>query len=115
MKKKPKIDTRPDGIVFSTDPSYSIENDESPVDIFTEAEQKLIIRIDTKQRAGKAVTLVQGFSGKPGDLEELGKKLKNYCGTGGSVKDGQIIIQGDQRDKVFQWLIKNGYGKTKKI
>lgn len=115
MKKKPKIDTRPDGIVFSTDPLYSFENHESSVDTLAEAQQRLTIRLDTKQRAGKAVTLVQGFSGKPGDLEELGKKLKNYCGTGGSVKDGEIIIQGDQRDKVFQWLVKNGYSKVKRV
>lgn len=78
-------------------------------------QQKLRIRLDTKQRAGKAVTLVEGFSGKGTDLEELGKRLKTFCGTGGSVKDGLIIIQGDQREKIGQWLLKNGYANAKRI
>ena len=69
--------------------------------------------METKHRAGKAVTLVEGFIGKEQDLEELGKKTKNLLWTGGSAKDGEIIIQGDQRDKVLQWLLKNGYSKSK--
>ncbi len=67
-----------------------------------------------KQRAGKAVTLITGFAGKEGDLQELGKKLKTFCGTGGSAKNNEIIIQGDQREKVMQWLKKNGFVNTKK-
>lgn len=115
MKKKSKQDTSNNGIVFSTDPSFSIPNDEQPIDILASAQQKLLIRLDTKQRAGKAVTLVQGFIGKDDDLDQLGKSLKNFCGTGGSVKNGEIIIQGDHRDKVLQWLHRSGYGKARRL
>ncbi|HEY0678806.1 MAG TPA: translation initiation factor [Chitinophagaceae bacterium] len=104
-----------DGIVFSTDPGYSFEEENQSTETLSPAQQKLRIRLDTKQRAGKAVTLVQGFIGKEEDLEDLGKKLKNFCGTGGSVKDGEVLVQGDQRDKVLQWLLKNDYKGTKKI
>jgi len=79
MSKKNKPDTR--GFVFSTDPSFRFEADDEPEqETPAPAQQKLRIRLDTKQRAGKAVTLVTGFMGKTGDLEELGKKLKNFCG-----------------------------------
>ena len=84
-------------------------------DTLPPAQQKLKVRLDTKHRAGKAVTLVDGFVGKEEDLEDLGKKLKSFCGTGGSAKDGEIIVQGDQREKVLQWLVKNGYKLTRKI
>ena len=114
MSKKNKPDTR--GFVFSTDPSFRFEGDNQvEQEILPPTQQKLRIRLDTKQRAGKAVTLVAGFIGKVEDLELLGKQLKNFCGTGGSAKDGEAIIQGDQRDKVLQWLLKNGYVNTKKI
>jgi translation initiation factor 1 len=99
------------GLVYSTDPNFKVEDD-MPHDQETlpPAQQKLKVKLETKHRAGKAVTLVLGFIGKETDREELGKKLKASCGTGGSVKDGEIIIQGDNRDKVLQWLKKNGYG-----
>lgn len=113
MKKKQKSTSNTDGIVFSTDSSFSLPNDDIVSETLPEAKQPLIIRLDTKQRAGKAVTLIQGFVGKPEDIEALGKKLKNFCGTGGSVKEGEIIIQGDQRGKILQWLLKNGYGKSR--
>ena len=109
-KKKPNSS----GIVYSTDPDFRIEEDISPEETLAPRAQKLRIRLDTKQRAGKAVTLVEGFIGRTEDLEDLGKKLKAYCGTGGSVKDGLIIIQGDQRDKILQWLLKNDYSSSKK-
>jgi translation initiation factor 1 len=113
MSKKNKPDNR--GFVYSTDPNFSFEEERKDIITLPAAEQKLKIRLDTKQRAGKAVTLVEGFMGKEPDLEDLGKKLKGFCGTGGSAKDGEIIVQGDQREKVLQWLLKNGYTKTKKI
>lgn len=104
-----------DGIIYSTDPSYSFDQEETnDAETLHPEQQKLRIRLDTKQRAGKAVTLVEGFIGKQEDLEDLGKKLKNFCGTGGSVKAGEILVQGDQRDKVLQWLLKNQYKNSKK-
>ena len=114
MSKKFKSDTN--GFVFSTDPDFKFQPETPEVtETIAPAQQVLRILLDKKQRAGKAVTLVTGFVGKAEDLEQLGKQLKNFCGTGGSVKDGEAIIQGDQRDKVLQWLLKNGYSKSKKI
>jgi translation initiation factor 1 len=113
MSKKNKPDNR--GFVYSTDPGFKFEEEQSSISTLPAAQQKLRIWLDTKHRAGKAVTLITGFIGKPEDLEELGKKLKSFCGTGGSAKDGDIIIQGDQRDKVLQWLLKNEYKQTKKV
>lgn len=114
MSKKNNPDNR--GFVFSTDPNFRFEEEPEEVQETLQPNlQKLKVRLDTRQRAGKAVTLVENFIGKAEDLEDLGKKLKNFCGTGGSVKDNQIIIQGDQREKVLQWLIKNGFKHTKKI
>ncbi len=113
MSKKNKPDTR--GFVYSTDPNFSFEEEHSATETLLPAQQKLKIRLDTKHRGGKAVTLVEGFAGKEEDVEDLGKKLKSFCGTGGSVKGGEIIVQGDQREKVLQWLLKNGYKQVKKI
>ncbi len=107
MNKKNKPDKS--GFVFSTDPNFKFEEEPEEVqETLPPNQQKLKIRLDTKQRAGKAVTLVENFIGKEEDANDLGKKLKNFCGTGGSVKDREIIIQGDQREKVLQWLIKDG-------
>ncbi len=114
MSKKNKPDAR--GFVFSTDPNFSFEGNDNEAAVTLPAKQQnLRIRLDTKHRAGKAVTLVTGFTGTAEDLDTLGKQLKNYCGSGGAVKDGQIIVQGDHRDKVLQWLQKNGYTLSKKI
>ena len=101
------------GIVYSTNPEFKPDEEEVQEQTIDAAQQQLRIRLDTKHRSGKAVTLVEHFVGTDDDLEKLGKQLKAYCGTGGSVKDGQIIIQGDQRQKILQWLQKNGYKKTK--
>jgi translation initiation factor 1 len=113
MSKKNKPDTR--GFVFSTDPDFSFEEERPLSETLLPRQQKLRVRLDTKHRAGKAVTLIEGFIGAFTDMEDIGKKLKNYCGSGGAVKDGEILVQGDHRDKVLQWLLKNGYSATKKI
>ena len=104
------------GIVYSTDPGFKgFDEPQEVINTIAPAEQKLRVRLDTKQRAGKAVTLVEGFIGKEEDAENIGKKLKTFCGTGGSVKNGEILVQGDNRDKVLQWLLKNGYNQSKKV
>jgi translation initiation factor 1 len=113
MSKKNKPDTR--GFVYSTDPGFNFQEEQQNMDTLAAAQQKLRIRLDTKHRAGKVVTLIEGYIGREQDLQNLGKMLKSFCGTGGSAKDAEIIIQGDQREKVFQWLIKNGYSKIKKL
>ncbi len=113
MSKKIKPDSR--GFVYSTDPNFSFQHEANNNETLAPHQQKLKIRLDTKRRAGKAVTLIEGFTGTEPDLEELGKKLKSVCGTGGSVKDNEIIIQGDQREKVLQWLHKNNYKQSRKI
>jgi translation initiation factor 1 len=112
MSKKNKPDSR--GFIYSTDPGFKFEEEHKSAITLLPAQQKLRIWLDTKHRAGKAVTLITGFIGKLEDLEDLGKKLKSFCGTGGSAKDGEIIVQGDQREKVLQWLLKNGYKESKK-
>jgi translation initiation factor 1 len=104
------------GLVYSTDPEFKLPDENfKEQETIEPSQQKLRIRLDTKHRAGKAVTLVEGFIGTIADMEDLGKKLKSFCGTGGSVKEGEIIVQGDNRDKVLQWLLKNGYKLSKKI
>ena len=111
MKKK----TITSGIIYSTDPNFKPEiEDGSEQTTLPPNQQKLRIKLETKHRAGKAVTLVEGFVGTQNDRDELSKKLKNYCGTGGSSKDGEILVQGDQREKVFQYLQKNGYVNSKR-
>ncbi len=111
-----KIRNDRNGFVFSTDPNFNFQEDETPItETLPSQQQKLKIKLETKHRGGKAVTLIQGFIGKEEDLQTLGKALKNFCGTGGSVKEGEIIIQGDQREKILQWLVKNDYRNAKKI
>ena len=103
------------GLVYSTDPNFKpAEEIQEQQETLLPAEQKLKVRLDTKQRAGKAVTIVSDFIGKDADREELGKKLKTFCGTGGAVKGREIIVQGDNKEKVLQWLHKNGYSLAKK-
>ena len=114
MAKKNKPDQN--GFVYSTDPNFSFRQElQAAAETLPPAQQKLKLRFETKQRGGKAVTLVTGFIGREEDLEALGKQLKNFCGTGGSVKDLEILIQGDQRDKVLQWLLNHDYKQARKI
>ena len=114
MTRKNKSDKH--GFVYSTDPNFGFQHEEEKAaETLLPQQQKLRIKLDTKHRAGKAVTLIEGFIGTEEDLQTLGKALKNFCGTGGSAKDNEIIIQGDQRDKVMQWLLKNGYKLAKRI
>jgi translation initiation factor 1 len=103
------------GIVYSTDPGFRFEEEHVPQESLGNKQQRLKVRLDTKQRAGKAVTIVEGFIGPAAELDELGRQLKTHCGTGGSVKDGLVIIQGDQRDKITAWLISKGFSSTRRI
>ncbi len=113
MSKKRNIGNN--SIVYSTDPDFvPAGKDLQKKETLAPADQKLAVRTDTKQRAGKIVTLITGFIGATADIEELGKKIKTYCGTGGTVKDDEIIIQGDNREKAIQYLQKNGYIVVKK-
>lgn len=103
------------GVVYSTNPdfNYNSADDEPTVELLPADKQKLIVKIDRRNRGGKQVTVVEGFVGPDEDLEDLGKKLKTKCGTGGAVKDGVILIQGDMRDKVVSVLVSLGYIKAK--
>ncbi|GAB3359920.1 translation initiation factor [Arachidicoccus ginsenosidivorans] len=113
MAKNKKVIPGSGGYVYSTDPDFKIQSSEEKIDTPSAAQQKLRIWLETKNRGGKAATVIKGFSGSEDDLKELGKKLKTFTGTGGSVKDQEIIIQGDQREKVLGWLLKAGYSGTK--
>ena len=102
-------------MVYSTNPDYNDWEEESnEIETLEPRQQKLYVSIDRKQRKGKQVTLVEGFVGTNDDLKELGKKLKSKCGVGGSVKDGDIIIQGDFKGKIFDLLVDMGYNCKKK-
>lgn len=108
-KNKDKVN-----IVYSTNPNFSYEYEEEHAEETVEpSKQLLYVSLDKKQRAGKEVTLVEGFVGTDEDLKELGKLLKSKCGVGGTAKDGEIIIQGSFRNKIIELLEKEGY-KTKR-
>jgi translation initiation factor 1 len=99
------------GMVYSTNPDFNYQSDsnDNNQETLPPSQQKLIVGIDRRNRGGKQVTLVSGFVGNDEDLATLGKLLKTKCGTGGSAKDGEILIQGDFRDKVVQTLKSLGY------
>ncbi len=111
MKKK---NTR-DGIVYSTNPDFepNLDNDTEGVEDLPKNQQKLRIHLD-RLKGNKEATVVAGFVGTEGSLEALGKLLKTKCGVGGTVKEGEILIQGSHRDKVLQILIAEGFTQTKK-
>lgn len=103
-----------DGIVYSTNPDFKINYiEDTDEETLAPSQQNLKIWLDRKQRGGKTVTLIKDFVGTQKDLEDLSKMLKTKCGVGGSAKDGEIILQGDFRDKVLDILTKAGY-KSKK-
>lgn len=103
------------GIVYSTAEDFNPVNEEESEEFLPKEEQRLSIILDKKQRGGKTVSLVKGFSLKESEIEELAKSLKSFCGSGGSAKNNEIIIQGDHREKILQWLLKDGYRKSRKI
>lgn len=103
-------------VVYSTNPDYSYEMEDDEEQVTMEpSRQKLSVQLDRKNRGGKVVTLVTGFVGTDNDLKELGKLLKSKCGVGGSAKDGEIIVQGDFKQKVLELLKKEGYTQTKPV
>src|SRR5690606_31499391 len=106
MKKKQRYT----GIVYSTDESfaYQEETDEA-VQTLPNQQQRLRVMLDRKMRGGKVVTLVKGFIGTSEDLDVLGKRLRQKCGVGGSAKHGEILIQGDFKERIFQLLKEEGY------
>lgn len=103
-------------IVYSTNPDFRYESDdEDSVETWTAEKQPLRIQLDKRNRNGKAVTLITGFVGTDDDLKELSKMLKTKCGVGGSHKDGEILVQGDFRNKVLEILRSSGYVKSRII
>jgi translation initiation factor 1 len=104
MKSKDKL-----GIVYSTNPNFSFEKEDEQINTLPPQQQNLIVLLDKKQRAGKSVTLVKGFIGNENDLLALGKLIKTKCGVGGSVKEGEILIQGDFRQKIKLMLEELNY------
>lgn len=101
------------GLVYSTNAEAMKEELREEIITKSPSNQRLYVYLDKKQRKGKTVTLIDGFEGNENDLIDLSKQLKNKCGTGGSVKTGQIIIQGDYREKITILLREWGYSQTK--
>jgi len=106
MSAKKKVS----GVVYSTNPDYAYSNAEpAEPDTLPPNKQDLRVMLDKKLKGGKKATLVTGFIGKNSDLADLAKKLKNLCAAGGSSSEGEILVQGDNRQKIMDFLLKNGY------
>ena len=101
------------GMVYSTNPDYQYETETEDIATLPKQQQKLRVRIEKNGRGGKVVTIVSGFVGTEDDLKALGRFLKTKCGVGGSQKDGEILIQGDFKEKVILLLKTEGYTQTK--
>ena len=114
-KEKTDIDRKKRvGVVFSTNPDYEYSDDsQEETNTLPKNQQKLRLNMERAGRGGKTVTLVKGFVGSDKDINALCKLLKQKCGVGGSVKDGEIIIQGDHRQRLIEILKKEGYTQTK--
>ena len=101
-------------IVYSTNPNFEYSTDEmEEIETLPKQQQKLRVSIEKNHRGGKTVTIIKNFVGTENDIKELGRLLKTKCGVGGSTKDGEILVQGDFRDKVIDILKKEGYTQTK--
>ena len=101
-------------IVYSTNPDFQYSTDEKEeFDTLPKQQQKLRVSIEKNHRGGKTVTIVKNFVGSEDDIKELGRLLKTKCGVGGSVKDGEILVQGEFKEKVIEILKKEGYSQTK--
>lgn len=102
------------GFVFSTNKDFEFDSNEENLETLAPNQQKLEAHLDKKNRAGKIATVIKGFEGTEEDLKALAKELKTLCGVGGAAKDGEIIVQGNFRDKIMEYLIKKGY-KVKRV
>ncbi|MDP4283561.1 MAG: translation initiation factor [Bacteroidota bacterium] len=113
MSKKKLYNTN--GIVYSTNSDFNYSEEKNSRETLPPNEQLLKIKLDKKHRGGKVVTIIEGFAMGESAIGSMSKQLKTFCGSGGSAKNNEIIIQGDHKEKIWQWLIKNGYIKSKKI
>lgn len=101
-------------IIYSTNPDFAYSTDEKEeIETLPKQQQKLRVGVEKNHRGGKTVTIIKNFVGTENDIKELGRMLKTKCGVGGSTKDGEILVQGDFKDKIIELLKKEGYTQTK--